>query len=85
MEGDVSARFSRVWVLIDIFWRRFAKPTEDFFHTAKAELVKMWGGCEDGSSLSVANFFDRVKTKMLQQWQTEIVQKSSEFTSASSE
>lgn len=69
----------------DIFWCRFAKPTENFFHTAKAEFVKMWGGREEGSSLSITNFFDRVKTKMLQQWQHEIVQKSSEFTSNSSE
>ena len=51
----------------DIFWCRFAKPTENFFHTAKAEFVKMWGGREEGSSLSITNFFDRVKTKMLQQ------------------
>ena len=61
---------------------RFRKPTEAFFITARAEFERMWGVREEGASLSVASFFDRVKTTMLQRWQREIVKRSNEFISA---
>lgn len=78
----------------DIPWNdAFLKPTETFFKIAKEEFLSMYKSQKEESEdiqveptnfiFSMSRFLTSIKTTLLQMWNSEIVNKSAKFTSAS--